>query len=890
MTVEHQRLTAVRTSREPWRLWGPYLSERQWGTVREDYSASGAAWDSFPHDHARSRAYRWGEDGLAGISDENQRLCFAIALWNGRDPILKERLFGLTNSEGNHGEDVKEYYFYLDNTPTHSYMKMLYKYPHAPFPYGELIEENARRKSDTHSFEYELIDTGVFAANRYFDVQVEYAKNSPTDILIRITLANRADEPATLCVLPTLWFRNTWSWGQAATKPRIEDASPAGSQTAALKASHATLGEMFLRCEGAPELLFCDNETNTRRVFGAADSPPFPKDGINDFVVAGRQAAVNPNHTGTKAAALYRVAIGGNETLSIRLRLTQDLAASALDGDFDAIFNARIGEADEFYCAITPATTSEDRRAIQRQAYAGMLWSKQYFYYIVERWLQGDPASPPPPSVRWEGRNNKWLHFAAEDVMSMPDAWEYPWFASWDLCFHTTVFAHIDPDFAKDQLYLLTREWFMSPDGQVPAYEWAFDDVNPPVLAWAAWQIYQTEQASGGQGDREFLKKIFQHCLLYFTWWVNRKDADGNNLFQGGFLGLDNIGAFDRSEQRLPGGTRLYQCDGTSWMAMFALDMLRIALELSNDERYFVDIAGKFLQHFLVIADAINDVGRRSGLDVEFWDEQDGFYYSVLRLRDGPPARTKAHSLEGLMVLYAAESISLDRLEQSLGPTFRERLESLIAHDPGLARGASRRGDGALLLSIVDENRLRRILMRLLDENEFFSPHGIRSVSKYHAGQPLVMEIAGGRYTLDYEPAESNTIMFGGNSNWRGPIWFPVNYLLVESLARWHAYYGDAFTVECPTGSGVKMTLQQVGDEIRRRLISIFERGSDGRRPVYGGTDLFQHDSHWRDHILFYEYFHGDNGAGLGASHQTGWTGLVANVIQQQPSPTKGAH
>ncbi len=919
-TQERIRLATVHAGRAPWRLWGPYLSERQWGTVREDYSASGAAWDYFPHDHARSRAYRWGEDGLAGISDDKQRLCFALALWNGADPILKERLFGLTNGQGNHGEDVKEYYFYLDNTPTHSYMKVLYKYPQAAFPYSALLDVNRQRKqADPGSSEYELLDTGVFGDSRYFDVLVEYAKRSPTDILIRISITNRGPDQSTLHLLPTLWFRNTWSWGDGPPKPSLRKGASPDPNTAVIDASHPELGDMRLSCDLPEEMLFVENETNARRVFGlrrlpalsqgrhqrpyrrrqhgggespadgdqsrGPDSPPFPKDGINDYIISGNTAVVNPQQMGTKAAAHYRLTIGAGHTQVVRLRLAEAATPqTALPADFDATFAERIQEADEFYRQRAPASVSDDQRAIQRQAFAGMLWNKQFFHYAVETWLEGDPASPPPPKERLRGRNWRWAHFYAKDIISMPDKWEYPWFASWDLCFHTVVLALIDPVFAKQQLYLLTREWYMNPEGQVPAYEWAFDDVNPPVLAWAAWRIYETEKTLYGHADKEFLAKMFQHCLLYFTWWVNRKDADENNLFQGGFLGLDNIGAFDRSERSLPDGTRLYQSDGTSWMAMFALDMLRIALELSGDEKFYVDIAAKFFQHFLYIADAMNHISYLSRGEADFWNEEAGLYYSVLRTPHGRFVPMKAHSFVELMVLYPVATVKLSLLELDTHSPFRERLEWFTQQQPQLMAQATARtlGTRSLLLSIVNEARLRRILTRVLDEEEFLGPYGIRSVSKFHARHPFSLTMAGRRYTLDYEPAESTTATFGGNSNWRGPIWFPTNFLLIEALEKFHSHLGDSFTVECPTGSGVQMTLQEVAAEIRRRLISTFERGADGRRPVYGGMEIFQRDPHWRDHILFFEYFHGDNGAGLGASHQTGWTGLVAKLIQQQ--------
>ncbi len=877
MTDEEKRLEEERNRTAHWKRWGPYLSERQWGTVREDYSPYGTAWDYFAHDQARSRAYRWGEDGIAGISDNHQRLCFAIALWNGRDPILKERIFGLTGSEGNHGEDVKEYYFYLDSTPTHSYMKYLYKYPQRAFPYAQLLEENRRRGK--REFEYELMDTGVFDTDCYFDVFVEYAKSSPEDILIQISVINRAKRQATLHLLPTIWFRNTWSWDANSGKPAIKFIK-ANGVASILETTHPTLGKRWLYYENAEEVLFTENETNTERLFGIENPNAYFKDGINEYIVNGDKNSVNPNRLGTKASPLYRLKIGSGETKIIRLRLTDSDKLDVPFGfQFDSTLDTRKKEADEFYEAISPYPMNDDMRNVQRQAFAGMLWSKQFFNYVVEDWLKGDPCFPPPPPERTFGRNHDWIHLYNDDILSMPDKWEYPWFAAWDLAFHTIPLAMIDPEFAKRQLLLLTREWYMHPNGQIPAYEWAFSDVNPPVHAWAAWRIYNIERKMYGREDTRFLERVFQKLLLNFTWWVNRKDSQGKNVFEGGFLGLDNIGVFDRSA-KLPTGGYIEQADGTSWMGMYSLNMLAIALELSKENPSYEDIASKFFEHFLYIANAMNLLG---GKDRGLWDEEDGFYYDVLSLPDGSHIPLKVRSMVGLIPLFAIETIEPQTLEHLGG--FRNRLEWFIDNRSELRKNvACMRTHGVgerRLLSIVDKEKIVRILQKMLDENEFLSPYGIRAISRYHAEHPYVFHVNGHEYRVDYEPAESTSGLFGGNSNWRGPIWFPVNFLIIESLQKFYYYLGDDFKVECPTGSGKMMNLWEVAREISHRLMHIFLRDSSGRRPVYGGIEKFQNDPKWNDLILFHEYFHGDNGAGIGASHQTGWTGSVAKLMQQ---------
>jgi hypothetical protein len=873
MTIEEKRLEESRWRRAHWKRWGPYLSERSWGTVREDYSPDGTAWDHVPHDHARSRAYRWNEDGLAGICDRRQFVCFALALWNERDPILKERLFGVGGGEGNHGEDVKEYYFYLDSTPTHSYMRYLYKYPQAAFPYADLVHENARR--DRLSPEYELIDTGIFHEGRYFDVEVEYAKGDVEDLLVRITAINRGPEPAPLHVLPTVWFRNTWSWGGESARPALR------AECGHIALHHPKLGARRLYVDGSPELLFTENETNYQRLYGIDGSPTFAKDGINDYVVGGVHGAVNPERVGTKAAVHVPTVLPPGERRTIRLRLTdRTLAKDAGTGaDFDQVFASRIKEADEFYATVIPADRSEDARRVMRQAFAGMLWSKQFYHYVVRDWVNGDPPHPPPPPTRRQGRNADWTHVYNADVISMPDKWEYPWYAAWDLAFHCVTLALVDPDFAKEQLALLVREWYMHPNGQLPAYEWAFDDVNPPVHAWAAWRVYKIEQKRRGVGDRIFLERVFQKLLLNFTWWVNRKDAEGKNIFQGGFLGLDNIGVFDRSAP-LPTGGHLEQSDGTSWMGMYTLNLLAIALELARENPAYEDVASKFWEHFLYIAHAMH---HRGGDAIELWNEEDGFYYDVLHLPGGTPYPLRIRSMVGLIPLFAVETIEPGLLERF--PGFKRRLEWFLEHRSDLTRNVARMqtgGHGARrLLSIVNEDRLRRVLRVMLDEREFLSPYGVRALSRVHREHPYILELDGHVHRVDYDPAESTTHVFGGNSNWRGPIWFPVNFLLIESLQKYHHYFGDAFRVECPTGSGRMLTLWEVAEELSRRLCRIFLREPGGRRPVYGGIETFQQDPHWRDLILFHEFFHGDTGAGLGASHQTGWTGLVAKLLQQ---------
>src|SRR5919199_25880 len=889
-TIEQRRLAEAHAGAAAWKCWGPYLAERAWATVREDYSPYGTAWSSFPHDPPRPRAYRWNEDGLAGISDSQQRLCFALALWNGKDAILKERLFGLTGEEGNHAEDVKEYYYYLDSTPTHSYMKMLYKYPQRAFPYAGLVETNRRRSKDEP--EYELIDTGIFDDDRYFDVVVEYAKGGPEEVLVRISAINRGPDPAELHVLPTLWFRNTWSWGlpDAGPRPILRRSDTGGNgQGAHVVAEHHTLGRYRLACDGLPELLFTENDTNLARLYGAPNPSPYVKDGINDAVVYGRADAVNPQGFGTKVAARYHLTVGVGETATVRLRLSamaeRDETPPALANpwsDFDAIFVRRQVEADAFYAALQPATLTHDERMVQRQAFAGMLWTKQFYYYDVDQWLTGDPGQPPPPPERLHGRNSEWRHLNNADIISVCDTWEYPWFAAWDLAFHCIPLALIDPDFAKEQLILMHREWYQHPNGQVPAYEWAFGDVNPPVLAWATWRGYKIEQKQRGKGDREFLERAFHKLMLNFTWWVNRKDAEGHNVFQGGFLGLDNIGVFDRSAM-LPTGGHIEQSDGTAWMAMFCLNLMTIALELAVENHVYEDIATKFFEHFLYIAEAMNNIG---GEGISLWDDEDEFFYDVLHRPDDTHERLKVRSMVGLIPLFAVTTIEPALLEQV--PDFRKRLEWFLEHRPQLASLVSRWQEPGMgerrLLALLRGHRMKRVLKRMLDETEFLSPYGIRAISRYHAEHPYVLDVDGMHYTVEYLPAESNSGLFGGNSNWRGPIWFPVNYLIIEALQQFHHYYSDDFKVECPTGSGQYLTLDEIADELSRRLTSIFLRDGAGRRPVFGGQAKLQHDPYWRDNILFHEYFHGDNGAGIGASHQTGWTGLVAKLIQRSGS------
>ena len=875
-TAEAQRLDEAREQGVPWRQWGPYLSERQWGTVREDYSADANAWDYFSHDQARSRAYRWGEDGLAGLSDDRQRLCFALALWNGKDPILKERAFGLTNSEGNHGEDVKEYYHYLDSTPTHSYMKYLYKYPQGAYPYLDLVNTNRNRsRADP---EYELIDTGIFNEDRYFDVFVEYAKASPTDLLIQISVSNRGPDGSVIHVLPTFWFRNTWTWWPAEPKPSLKDEFK-GNGAATIAATDSLLGTYFLHCEGTAHLLFTENETNNERLFGTANPTPYVKDGINDFVVANRQNAVNPNNTGTKAAAHYQLRVGARATAVIRLRLTNVAAGSEepFGRRFAQIVEARRREADDFYRAITPPGVAEDAANVMRQALAGMLWSKQFFFYDVDKWLEEHRADPLLAETG-TARNREWFHMIADHVISMPDKWEYPWFAAWDLAFHTVALSTVDIDFAKQQLDLLLVGAYQHPNGQIPAYEWNFSDVNPPVHAWAATFLYRMEQALRGKTDLEFLKRVFSKLTTNFGWWANRKDSSGNNLYEGGFLGLDNIGVFDRSAP-LPTGGYLEQADGTAWMALYAQTMLEIAIELAAHDPAYQDLAANFVIQFVLIARAMNEIGPDG-----MWDEEDGFYYDVLRHPDGVTARLKVHSMVGLLPLCAVtvvEQWQRERVSRLTEHMFR-RLQSMPELFASVhATGPDHHGvSGRGILALANEDRLRRILSRMLDENKFLSPYGIRSLSRYHVDHPYVFSVQGQEYQVRYLPAESDTGMFGGNSNWRGPIWMPVNILLIRALLQYYLYYGDNFKIECPTGSGNSMNLFEVAREIANRLTRIFLRDKSGRRPVFGGAEKFQSDPYWRDHLLFYEYFHGDNGAGIGASHQTGWTGLVAPLIE----------
>ena len=880
MTPEEQRLDEAHQRTRRWKRWGPYLAERQWGTVREDYSPDGAAWEYFPHDHARSRAYRWGEDGIGGISDRHQRTCFALALWNGCDPILKERLFGLTGDEGNHGEDVKEYYFYLDSTPTHSYMKYLYKYPQAAFPYDQLVEEN--RKRSKRDPEFELMDTGVFEENRYFDVFLEYAKAAPEDILIKITAWNRGPEEAQLDLLPTLWFRNLWSWGHKHARPklwRVEDHPGA----AVVAAQEERYGARWLLAEGHPEMLFTENETNVQRLEGIPNSTPYVKDSFHDYLLHGTGEAVNPAQSGTKCAAHYRVRIAPGASETVRLRLVNidphAQTTNPFGADFEKMLDLRRGEADQFYKRRFPQERSEDAHNVTRQAFAGMMWSKQFYHYDVRTWLEGDPACPPPPPERKKGRNHDWTHLYNADVISMPDKWEYPWFAAWDLAFHTITLALVDPDLAKEQLILLLREWYMHPNGQLPAYEWAFEDVNPPVHAWAAWRVYKIEKRVRGRADRSFLERVFHKLLLNFTWWVNRKDPEGMNVFQGGFLGLDNIGVFDRS-QPLPTGGYLEQSDGTSWMGMYCLNMLAIALELAREDPAYEDVASKFFEHFVYIARAINVHGAEG---LSLWDEEDGFFYDALHLPDGEQHYLKVRSMVGLIPLFAVETLEPEIIERL--PGFQRRMQWFLDNTPDFAPcvDCSQSTPNGLrrLLSLVNRKQLVRILGYMLDKEEFFSPHGIRALSKYHAAHPYILAVNGSEHRVDYEPGESQTGMFGGNSNWRGPVWFPMNFLMMESLQKFHHYYGDDFRVECPSGSGQQMTLWEVSAEISRSLAHIFLRDAHGRRPLHGSLEKFQNDPWWRDLILFYEYFHGETGAGLGASHQTGWTGLVAKLLEQ---------
>jgi hypothetical protein len=879
-TREGVRLQMNNRHEGHWNRWGPYVAERAWGTVREDYSASGDAWSYFPHDHARSRAYRWNEDGIAGICDRHQYLCFALAVWNTHDPILKERMFGLNAHEGNHSEDVKEYYFYLDNTPTHSYMKYLYKYPHAPYPYEQLLEENRRRgKRDP---EYELVDTGIFDGGRYFDVVLEYAKLAPEDILIRISVTNRGPDAAPLHVLPTLWFRNTWTWGRDDRRPSISmyPKVPAKDpQVRSMLANHWQLGKYILYCSGAHEFLFTENETNYERLFGIASRSPYVKDAFHSHLVSGNRQAVNPERSGTKAAAHYYREIGAGETASFRLRLAAMLGNHSDDdplADFDSNLQQRKDEADEFYGVVLPGGLSEDAKLVARQAFAGMLWSKQYFHYVMADWLQGDPTQPVPPGERLNGRNSDWTHFFSRDILSMPDKWEFPWFASWDLGFHCLVLAHVDPGFAKDQILLMLREWYTHPNGQIPAYEWGFGDVNPPVLSMAAEAVFEIERARTGFADYAFLERVFQKMLLNFTWWVNRKDPLGNNLFQGGFLGMDNIGAFDRDN--LPPGYMLGQADGTSWMAAFAKSMLSLALMLAERDPIYEDVASKFWEHYIHIAYSMNNPDDPS---MSLWDEQDGFFYDYLYSTRHKGFPIRARTMVGFVPLFGGTTVAADTFDRY--PDFERRRQWFMEHRPDLMKsiqpsvtpGANKN----LLLGFVREEQLRSLLRYMLDENEFLSPFGVRAVSRYHLEHPLMLNLGGQDSRLDYEPAESTTELFGGNSNWRGPVWMPVNHLILLSLRKYQEYFGVGFKVECPTGSGQQKTLGEIAHELATRLTRLFLRDKNGRRAIFGSNALFNNDPHWRDLIPFHEYFDGDNGRGCGASHQTGWTGLIAQTL-----------
>jgi len=879
-TREGRRLREVEEGRADWQAWGPYLSERAWGTVREDYSAGGMAWDYLPHDHARSRAYRWSEDGLAGICDQHQHVCFALALWNGRDPILKERAFGLTNGQGNHGEDVKEYYFYLDSTPTHSYMKYLYRYPQAAYPYDALVRGNRERGRDAP--ELELVDTGVFDGNRFFDVFVEYAKASPSDLLIEITVVNQGSEAATLDVLPTVWFRNRWSWDAGAARPELR----AGRRTRrwrSVELEDVDGPALTLFAEGAPELLFTENESNSERLWGRTCATPYVKDAFHEYLVHGRPEVVNPALCGTKAAARQRLELAGGASARLRLRLTARRAGRGFEpfaAEFERTLKARRAEADDFYAAVLPAEIPADARLVARQALAGLLWSKQFYHLEVRRWLDGDPTQIAPPPERQRGRNHRWKHLHNADVMSVPDKWEFPWYASWDLAFHCVVLAMVDWNFAKRQLRLLLREWYMHPNGQIPAYEWSFDDVNPPVHAWAALRVFQMERLRTGKGDRDFLEAVFHKLLLNFNWWVNRKDVEGDNVFEGGFLGLDNIGLFDRNTP-LPPGYILGQSDGTSWMAMYCLNMLAIAIELAGEDDVYEDVAVKFWEHFLFIAEAMYRRGLGDGMSL--WHETDGFFYDVVRLPSGEQRPIEVRSLVGLIPLLATAAVDYRVIDRF--PAFKRRVEWFMHNRPELAQNIAvmhdaQRSDRALL-SVVKPDQLQRVLRLMLDENEFLSPHGIRSVSRRHLEQPYSFRVAGAEYTLRYEPAESRSGVFGGNSNWRGPVWMPLNYLLIESLQRFGYYFGDSYRVECPTGSGRMRTLDEVTLELSRRVAGIYLRDRDGRRAVFGVQERFQNDPLWRDYLPFHEYFHGDTGAGLGAAHQTGWTALVAKLLQQ---------
>ncbi len=884
LNAEEKRLDEAEKGTADWKRWGCYLSERAWGTVREDYSADGSAWDYFPFEQSHLKAYRWNEDGIAGFCDRKQNICFAIALWNGSDPILKERLFGMAGPKGNHGEDVKEYYYYLDNTPTHSYMKFLYKYPQTEFPYHQLYEENARR--DKSQPEYELIDTGIFDEDKYFDISIEYAKADAEDICIKITAVNRGKEAAPLHLLPTIWFRNTWSWDEHSKKPVLQQADIDAVDLSAIQLRQFEMPVNWIVCERPTEIVFTENETNFERVCNGINKSLYTKDGINDFIVNGSRQAVNSDRNGTKAAAHYQLQIPSNARKEIYLRFSGQEAAlgknfrsrEAFVQDCKSVFARRLAEADEFYASIIPSNLSDDAKNVMRQSLAGMLWSKQYYFYVVRDWLSGDPAFPPPPKSRLTGRNTAWKHLYNDNIVSMPDTWEYPWYAAWDLAFHCIPLALVDPAFAKHQLIILLREWYMHPNGQIPAYEWAFGDVNPPVHAWAALRVYQIESKQKGVGDTAFLERVFHKLLLNFTWWVNRKDAEGNNVFEGGFLGLDNIGVFDRSKE-LPTGGYIEQSDGTSWMAMYCLNMMAIALELSKSDTVYEDVAGKFFEHFVYISDAMNNLGEKC---TELWNERDGFYYDVLHL-DGHQFPIKLRSLVGLLPLLAVETLE-DEWFKNL-PDFARRTKWFLKHRPDLTGSIAclqeEGQENRRLLALVNKDRLKRVLSLMLDETEFLSDHGIRSLSRHHKTAPYFLMVGETEYSVEYEPGESRSGMFGGNSNWRGPVWFPVNYLLIEALQKFDHFFGDSFKIEFPTGSGKELTLWQVSQELEKRLCKIFLRDEHGKRALHGKYDKFQTDKHWRDHLLFYEYFNGDNGTGLGASHQTGWTGLIGKLLKQ---------
>lgn len=871
MTAEKQRLIEDRDKKKNWRKWGPYLSERQWGTVREDYSANGDAWNYVTHDMARSKAYRWGEEGIGGISDDQQLLCLALAVWNKKDPILKERFFGLTNPEGNHGEDVKELYYYLDSTPTHSYMKMLYKYPHHEFPYSQLNEVTSRLGKNNP--EFELIDTGVFHDNRYFDIEIAYAKADTNDILMQITVTNRGSAAAPIDILPTIWFRNTWAWGSDSYKPELflDDHQ-------SICVSHKDLGKYYLSCSEKSEIYFCENETNTGRLYQHFQEGYF-KDGINDHLIFDYPGAINKNHKGTKAAFRVDWMIEAGQSKALKLRLSPEFHSRPFQ-QFDTLFEKRKKEADEFYEELQCRNKDADECQIQRQALAGMLWSKQFYYYDLDVWLKGDPHQPPPPSERKHGRNMEWNHHHSADIISMPDKWEYPWYAAWDLAFHAIPIALIDPEFAKQQMLLLTKEWYMHPNGQLPAYEWAFSDVNPPVHAWASWRVFKIDRKlQDGKSDRNFLEEVFHKLLLNFTWWVNKKDENGNNIFQGGFLGMDNIGVFDRSSKQLPTGGLIEQSDGTSWMAMFTLNMLRISLELAKENPTYQSLSTKFFEHFLYIAGAMSNVNNDG---INLWDDEDEFFYDVLHLPNNERIKLKVRSMVGLIPLFAVEVLDEEIFQKM--PEFTARLDWFLQNRPDLANLISRWGERGKnqrhLLSLLRGHRMKCLLKRMLDVNEFLSEYGVRALSKTHEQNPYVLHANGSQFVVRYQPGESDSYLFGGNSNWRGPIWFPVNFLIIESLQRFHHYYGDDFKVEHPTGSGNMLTLREIAADLSQRLINLFKKDSQGNRPIFGDNELHQRNPHFNDLLLFHEYFHGDNGKGLGANHQTGWTGLVAKLIQ----------